>query len=85
MAKNEIVCVIDKTGSMSSKRDEAITGFNTFLEEQKEDQSDDQVTLVLFNTAREVVLQNEPIENIYGMVSGEAGDGSGHIIYSPEV
>lgn len=33
--KTEIACVIDRSGSMESIRDDAIGGFNTFLKEQK--------------------------------------------------
>lgn len=31
----EIVCIIDKSGSMHSIKNDAIGGFNTFIEEQK--------------------------------------------------
>ena len=32
----EIICILDRSGSMMSMRDEAISGFNHFIEEQKE-------------------------------------------------
>ena len=31
----KIICIIDKSGSMSSIKNSAIKGFNDFLEEQK--------------------------------------------------
>jgi hypothetical protein len=31
----EIICIIDKSGSMASIRDDAVGGFNSFLKDQK--------------------------------------------------
>lgn len=45
----EIVCIIDRSGSMHAIRDDAIGGFNQFLEEQKGVPGEAQLTLVLFN------------------------------------
>ena len=36
----EIICVVDRSGSMHSIKDDAIGGFNTFLEEQKKNKND---------------------------------------------
>ncbi len=44
-----VACVIDRSGSMSSVRSDAIGGFNTFLEEQKKGPGEAVVTLVLFD------------------------------------
>jgi len=45
----EIICIIDKSGSMSSIRDDAVGGFNTFLKEQKQKEGDALITLNLFD------------------------------------
>jgi len=45
----EIVCIIDKSGSMDSIRSDAIGGFNSFLKEQKKHPDKAAMTLVLFN------------------------------------
>ncbi|MDM8539986.1 hypothetical protein QUF90_02760 [Desulfococcaceae bacterium HSG9] len=45
----EIVCIIDKSGSMNSIKSDAIGGFNAFLEEQKDFQENALLTFVLFN------------------------------------
>jgi Mg-chelatase subunit ChlD len=46
----EIVCLIDKSGSMEPLRKDAIGGFNKFLEEQQAHPSEANLTLVLFDT-----------------------------------
>lgn len=46
----EIVVIMDKSGSMSSTRMDAMGGFNTFLEEQKKGEGEAKLTLVLFDT-----------------------------------
>ena len=45
----EIACVIDRSGSMSSIRDDAIGGFNAFLTEQKVVPGEAKLTLALFD------------------------------------
>ena len=47
--KTEIACIIDRSGSMSTIRDDAIGGFNTFLEAQKAVPGEANLTLVLFD------------------------------------
>lgn len=46
---SEIVCVIDRSRSMDCKRNEAIGGFNAFLESQKKLPGEARLTLVLFD------------------------------------
>lgn len=45
----EIICVIDKSGSMESLKSDAIGGFNAFLNAQKELEGKAIMTLALFN------------------------------------
>lgn len=45
----EIVCIIDRSGSMQSIKDDAIGGFNSFLEDQRKVPGTATVTLVLFD------------------------------------
>jgi Mg-chelatase subunit ChlD len=45
----EIICIIDKSGSMSSIRDDAVGGFNSFLQDQKEKEGNALITLNLFD------------------------------------
>ena len=59
----EIVCVIDRSGSMRSVRQDAIGGFNTFLEEQKKI-GDALFTYVQFDDEYEVVHNGIPLANM---------------------
>ncbi|MDD5638170.1 MAG: hypothetical protein PHD84_10225, partial [Atribacterota bacterium] len=45
----EIVCIIDRSGSMESIKTDAIGGFNTFLESQKKLPGRAFLSLVLFD------------------------------------
>ena len=46
---SEIICIVDRSGSMSSIKEDAIGGFNTFLAGQKKVEGDANLTLVLFD------------------------------------
>lgn len=56
MAKNiaEIVCILDRSGSMTPLVDETITGYNAFIKDQQ-DEGPGKVTLVLFDDLYETV------------------------------
>ena len=45
----DIVCVIDRSGSMDAMRSDAIGGFNSFLKAQQQLPGDARLTVVLFN------------------------------------
>lgn len=60
--KTQITFVLDSSGSMSEIREDTIGGFNTFLEDQREEEGDSTVTLFEFNTSVDKVYQDEPIE-----------------------
>jgi uncharacterized protein YegL len=60
----EIICIIDRSGSMSIIRDDAIGGFNTFLEEQKKIPGEASLTLVQFDTEYEIVHENKHLTDV---------------------
>jgi hypothetical protein len=61
----EIICVLDRSGSMGSIRDDAIGGFNTFLDEQQKDKVDRcLLTLAQFDDQYEIVHESKPIEDV---------------------
>lgn len=66
MNKNltEIVCVIDRSGSMHSIRSDAIGGFNSFLDSQKQEAGEAKLTLVLFNHEYEQVHNGVAIQKV---------------------
>ncbi len=60
----EIVCIIDKSKSMELLKSEAISGFNSFINKQKELPGNAYLTLVQFNHEYELVYENEPIQDV---------------------
>ena len=46
---SDIICILDRSGSMESVRSDAIGGFNSFLADQKQQPGQAHFTLVLFN------------------------------------
>lgn len=54
--KTEIVLVVDKSGSMYSKRSTVITAINGFLDEQKQAAGTAHVTLYTFNDTVQIML-----------------------------
>jgi uncharacterized protein YegL len=61
----EIIFIWDKSGSMQSVYEDALGGFNNFIEDQKEDNDDTRVTLVLFDNQIENKFDSNPIEDIH--------------------
>ena len=62
--KAEIVCIIDRSGSMQSIVTDAIGGFNSFLEDQKKIPGEATLTYIQFDTEYEVVHENKPIQDV---------------------
>lgn len=60
----EILCVLDRSGSMESIRDDAIGGFNAFLDAQREVPGRATLTLVLFDHEYQVVHDGLPLEQV---------------------
>jgi len=67
----EIVCVLDRSGSMSALQQETITKFNEFIKEQREVPGDAQVTVVLFDDKYEVLHQGVDIKELPELTSKE--------------
>jgi uncharacterized protein YegL len=61
---SEIICIIDRSGSMATIKADAIGGFNTFLEEQKKLPGEATLTYIQFDTEYEVVHENTPLQTI---------------------
>lgn len=60
----ELVCVVDKSGSMGPLQNDAIGGFNSFLKDQKAQPGDARLTLVLFDTDYKVVYDGKPLQDV---------------------
>jgi uncharacterized protein YegL len=60
----EIVCIVDRSGSMSSIKGDAIGGFNSFLQTQKKLPGEARLTLVLFDDQYEMIHDSVPIKDV---------------------
>ena len=59
-----IIVIADRSGSMDQVRDDAIGGFNTFLEQQKEEPGEAVFGLILFDHEYEVAVADVPIQQV---------------------
>jgi uncharacterized protein YegL len=67
----ELVCIIDKSGSMSHLEGDTIGGFNTLINNQKEEEGTVLVTTVLFNTNNTILHNRIPLEEIEPLTKKE--------------
>lgn len=58
----EIVCILDRSGSMSFIKDDVIGGFNSFVKEQQKLGDDATMTLILFDNNYDVVYSDKNID-----------------------
>ena len=73
----EIVCIIDKSGSMACTADDAIGGFNTFLVKQRELGGEAKLTLILFDNVCKVIHEGEDLDSIVDLSSRNYVPGGG--------
>lgn len=64
-----ISVIIDRSGSMSSTREDTVGGFNTFLKDQQEVEGTGTLTLVQFNNSYDVCENMGALEDIEEMTS----------------
>jgi len=62
--KTEIICILDKSGSMSTIKKDAIGGFNTYLEGQQKEEGEATMTLILFDNSYIPIFENKPISEV---------------------
>lgn len=60
----EIVCLLDRSGSMGSIVDDAIGGFNSFLNEQQNEPGEATMTIILFDDKIEVLENGTDIKEV---------------------
>lgn len=61
---SEIVCIVDRSGSMQAIRSDAIGGFNSFLNSQQKLPGEARFTLVLFDHDYEVLHDCVPLPSV---------------------
>jgi len=66
----EIIFVIDKSGSMESKKEDVIGGFNSFIEEQRKEPGEAKVTVTLFDTVYEIIHNGVDLKDIPALSPG---------------
>ena len=64
MNRDEIVLIIDKSGSMDAIKDDAIGGFNSFLSEQKNIDRSANVTFALFDDRYQLIHDGKDIQEV---------------------
>ncbi len=63
----ELVCILDRSGSMSGLESDTIGGFNALIEKQKQEKGRCLVSTVLFDTETAVLHDRVPIESVPAM------------------
>ncbi len=67
----QIICILDRSGSMSALADDTIGGYNSFLEKQKKEEGTAEVTTVLFDDKYEKIVNAVDIRKVPEMTSKE--------------
>jgi len=62
--KTQIVCLLDRSGSMSAIINDAIGGFNEFIAEQKKLSDEATLTVAIFDTQYDLVYNNVNIKEV---------------------
>ncbi len=66
----EIICILDRSGSMGGQVEQVISNFNKFLEEQKALEGKANLTLVLFDDLIEVVYESKKLKKVPPLTTG---------------
>jgi len=62
--RTSITVVLDRSGSMASVRDDAIGGFNTFLEKERQAGDGTRMTLTRFDHEYEIICVDRPVADV---------------------
>ena len=62
--KTQIICILDRSGSMGSVIEDAIGGFNEFLDEQKKLEDEATMTVALFDDQYDLLYDNVPLPEV---------------------
>jgi uncharacterized protein YegL len=67
----EIITILDSSGSMASLADETISGYNTFIDEQKKLPGEARLTTVLFNSSYKLIYDRVDIHTAKQLTTKE--------------
>jgi len=62
--RTEVICILDRSGSMSDTAADSIGGYNTFIKKQIEQDPDCRITLVLFDHEYNVLYENTHVNDV---------------------
>lgn len=67
----QIICILDRSGSMSNLATDTIGGYNSFIEQQRQKSGTAQVTTVLFDDQYEKISDAVDLQNVPELTSAE--------------
>jgi len=69
--KTQIICILDRSGSMTGIMDDSIGGFNTFIKQQKDLPDEATLTVALFDDKYELLYDNVDIKEVKEITDDE--------------
>lgn len=67
----QIICILDRSGSMSSLAADTIGGYNSFIEKQKKQSGKAEITTVLFDNQYEKIVDAVDLKDVRELTSTE--------------
>ncbi len=67
----QIICILDRSGSMHSLTNDVIGGYNSFLRKQRQESGQAEVTTVLFDDKYEKISDSVDLQEIKDLTSAE--------------
>ena len=67
----QIICILDRSGSMRSLAGDTIGGYNSFIDKQKQESGEATVTTVLFDDKYEKIVDNVDLKQVLELTSSE--------------
>ncbi len=60
----EIICILDRSGSMQNIKNDAIGGFNSFVDQQKKDNGEAKLSLYLFDDQYDIIYEGKDLKEV---------------------
>jgi hypothetical protein len=65
----DIICILDRSGSMETIKTDVLGGFNSFLEQQKQVEGDARISVVLFDNEYNMLYENIDIKKAQSLTT----------------
>ena len=79
--RTKIICILDASGSMNSIIDDAIGGFNHFLNEQQQIDEEANIDVLLFDTEFNKIIDNKDIHDVKELTNDDYQAGGMTALY----